>query len=454
MLLIRLHDDLVDAECGVPIPLPDGTIFWICLLAFIDDLLLLADEASKLQKAFDIVAAWAKRIRMRINVGVDKTAVMVISGAAPSPDFWTICGSVIPVVSQYKYLGIVLCASGSWKPFLKAFCDKTRARTIELIRWARANSVTSDVVSRLWLIYVETGAAWVLAIAPLTPSQLQGLNVPQRNAARMILGHNRRSPVPAPCVELGWMLWSSSAKGRRLSLLGRLFSSGDEIVLLLLQAGAAFPGSWTSSACKIATSLTTDDSLPTQLHEWRSSCKTWKSDALACDLEELCLSCHSHPNLSSYRRPGLQSSEPYGINRMIHDKSIGAEVGRVVGRLLCGGQGLRGGDPVMPSAVCVRAACLACLLTGCRRSETLNHFLFHCQLTKPVRDRPLVGELWQIMDPVVTLDCDVWSFQKQRISRRAIGSMWLARCQLMQKEGGANRRGRDERFSELRKSAS
>ena len=46
-----------------------------------DDLVLLATDPIKLQLALDLVFLWSRRVRMNINVGDTKSAVMA-SGAA------------------------------------------------------------------------------------------------------------------------------------------------------------------------------------------------------------------------------------------------------------------------------------------------------------------------------------------------------------------------------------
>ena len=46
------------------------------MLAYVDDLVLLADSAADLQRALDIVHRWARRIRMRLNIGPTKSAVL------------------------------------------------------------------------------------------------------------------------------------------------------------------------------------------------------------------------------------------------------------------------------------------------------------------------------------------------------------------------------------------
>ena len=115
------------------------------------------------------------------------------------------------MVTFYKYCGVVIHCSLSWEPFLANLKDKSRTRSGELVRWARANGVSADVRVRLWTVYVETGAAWGLGLVMLSKSQATALLRIQRGCGRLLLGYSRRSVVPAVCFDLGWKLWSTHA---------------------------------------------------------------------------------------------------------------------------------------------------------------------------------------------------------------------------------------------------
>ena len=69
-LLVQLHDALADKDCGLDMHLPDGTSMRMILLAYIDDIVLLADSEAKLQKSLAILEKWARKIRTCINVAL------------------------------------------------------------------------------------------------------------------------------------------------------------------------------------------------------------------------------------------------------------------------------------------------------------------------------------------------------------------------------------------------
>ena len=66
--LIELHDELLAAECGITVREADGNSRFICMLAYADDIVLFA--SSPAQK-------WALRLRMRLKIDPNKSAIMV-----------------------------------------------------------------------------------------------------------------------------------------------------------------------------------------------------------------------------------------------------------------------------------------------------------------------------------------------------------------------------------------
>ncbi len=97
---------------------------------------------------------WARKIRMRLNIGPDKTAAMIINdqGLDIANQQWHIGGTPLPIVHKYKYLGQALQDTGRWDEWLKILIHRTKLRTAELVRWARSNHITIDILARLWVI--------------------------------------------------------------------------------------------------------------------------------------------------------------------------------------------------------------------------------------------------------------------------------------------------------------
>ena len=105
---------LADAHLGARVPgLPNGTSRCPALL-WADDVVCLAESRAGLRRCLKIVCEWADKWEM--SLGVKKCAVMAIGAKGESSevakqrleegDAWEIKGELVPVVVEYKYLGI------------------------------------------------------------------------------------------------------------------------------------------------------------------------------------------------------------------------------------------------------------------------------------------------------------------------------------------------------------
>ena len=97
-----------------------------CLM-FADDIVMLSSTARGLQRSFDIAGAFSKHWRFKFNFGTDKTAVMVFGGVRGREE-WSLTGMMVPVVSDYRYLGVRLVGGrkGRWKVRREELLAKAR----------------------------------------------------------------------------------------------------------------------------------------------------------------------------------------------------------------------------------------------------------------------------------------------------------------------------------------
>ena len=91
-----------------------------------------------------------------------------------------------------------------------------------------------------------------------------------------------------------------------------------------------------------------------------------------------------------------------------------------ISRLLCGGQGLRGGDPVVPPQASCRNACLYCLTRGNKVVESLRHFLIECPLYEFDRHGSGARKCWKHGILVAHLHLSIWDDEHQKIIRGAL----------------------------------
>ena len=175
--------------------------------------------------------------------------------------------------------------------------------------------------------------------------------------------------------------------------------------------------------------------LPASTAEWRKLFSAIMTASSQADMEELLVQCNAHPQLCHYR-PCLPTLEGrLGINNAVHGTRLRLPNPQAVCRLLCGGQGLRGMDPVLATPASPRTACLHCLADGRREKETLEHFLFACPLTLPIRRQPDVAECWAQQWAIVEVHRNVWPWRKLQIIVKALQDMLQARSSWLSQEG-------------------
>ena len=145
ILLAQLYQSQVEAGCGIHVRQSDGTWKLLRMLAFIDDLVLLATSPPMLQKAIDITMAWANRIRIRVNIGPGKSATM-IWGKGNTPNQWHkwvfYAGAKrLPRVSVYKHLRVHISSGNSASHHVKHMAAKSKTNTLEIDAWSRTHNV-------------------------------------------------------------------------------------------------------------------------------------------------------------------------------------------------------------------------------------------------------------------------------------------------------------------------
>jgi hypothetical protein len=177
------------------------------------------------------------------------------------------------------------------------------------------------------------------------------------------------------------------------------------------------------------------EGLPSTAAGWKALFGMAVTASVQADSEQLLHESRAHPQLASYAPAGFVKQGTLELNKMLHDTSIPAEKALVVGRLLCGGQGLRVADPHIESEPKIRTACLACLTDGHRVKETLQHFLFKCPLTQTHRSSLSAHECWLHGDRIMLLHRDEWSFRQLRVIRDTIYDMWSARERFLRSHG-------------------
>lgn len=103
----------------------------IFVLAFADDLVLIADRAADLKDMMNAMYRYSERMEMTINAG--KSKVMVFNkGSRKSTEKWVIGGNEIEEVDSYVYLGVTFQRNGRFTRHHKATLQKANKRATEV----------------------------------------------------------------------------------------------------------------------------------------------------------------------------------------------------------------------------------------------------------------------------------------------------------------------------------
>ena len=166
---------------------------------------LLLKNSFAAQSALDLTSSWARDLRLKLNVGDDKTAALCgPSSGCPSPTPLSVDGVPLPSVTTYRYLGGLLHCAGSVRPTLKDLDLRLTKRTGMFVRWDRASQIAIAILAKLFIIYLELVALSLLAAVPLNASDLVHIDMLQRKLTRMVWGHGIVSYRPSPLLLLGW----------------------------------------------------------------------------------------------------------------------------------------------------------------------------------------------------------------------------------------------------------
>ena len=256
IVLVEIFNETQAAGCGVKLLDQAGNAFFVSMIAFVDDIILLAESPEALQIALNIVAAWARRLRMRLNMGINKSAVMVRGKGRLSADHaerrFTLGRHLLTRVQVYRYLGILIGCSARWLHHFQHIADKIKSKTGEIIGWARRYDIPLPVVVRVWDIYVRQAALYGAAVCVPPATALALLDRAQRQAASRILGFRTSVPGPAVLAEVGWVRLSLDLVFQRASFLGRICKIPNQYVQAVVESTARIHNSWVSSTVLLA----------------------------------------------------------------------------------------------------------------------------------------------------------------------------------------------------------
>jgi len=127
------------------------------LLLYADDIVLLAESASDLQKMLDVVTAYSIQWRFRVNPKKGKSEVMLFGRKPRNRNRkWWLAGVEIGETEVYKYLGVELTSGLCFKQYKARILAEARKRMV--LMWAmgmREGELSVKDCVRVWQALVR-----------------------------------------------------------------------------------------------------------------------------------------------------------------------------------------------------------------------------------------------------------------------------------------------------------
>ena len=423
-LTLLLYDGLCDADSACHVTV-EGVTVPLAASGFVDDMAIFTSNLPAAQRALDTASDWADHIRMVFNLGPDKSALLDLQPSAGhlSRDLF-LYGKPLPRTSSYRYLGALFTATGSVAAALKDMGEKILRKTGILVGWGRANQIPLAHLARLWLLYVEPIVWWLVAAVPLTSTQASWLDLLQRKAGRILLGHSKRSPRASSLACLGWIPWSCLLGASRLGLWGRMMYDDGNLMQHIFALARTVEGTWAQQVTIDLRNVFALNQPPDPTTFW-TDLKRYRHTCIELGWREVVDGCTGHTRLTHFPlQLAERSVSMRGISDLFTCAGVPLDCSIVVMRLFCGGQGLRAGDSCAELPPSRYNCCLFCLKHGSLESDTLRHFLYDCPLSTAA-DPPSADDLTDVL-----LHPEAWlmaTASRQRAVMRLISRKWQHR---------------------------
>jgi hypothetical protein len=175
----------------------------VCVLLYADDLVLLAESESDLQKLLDALNIWC--LKWRITVNSDKSQVVHFrTPSIPQSSFSFTCGSCqIKTVDRYKYLGLIIHQFLDFKITADAVAKSASRALGLLIAKAKAfGGVSHSCFTKLYDSMVGSIIGYGAGI--WGQREYSSINAVHNRACRYFLGVGRYTPNVAVQGEMAW----------------------------------------------------------------------------------------------------------------------------------------------------------------------------------------------------------------------------------------------------------
>lgn len=195
-------------------------------LVFADDLVLLAERSSDLQRLVTLAADHLKSLGLHFNA--KKSAILQFSGVE-TIDVQLPDGGSIPVSDKYRYLGVNLCTSADLYDKQEEHVRQASVRAANVLRrrslWGCNRFV---LVRELWKAVHVPVLTFANAVVCLSAATRQWLERGQREVGRLALACHGRVAVEAVQGDLGWSSYEAREARSKAAYEGRLRLMNDQ----------------------------------------------------------------------------------------------------------------------------------------------------------------------------------------------------------------------------------
>ena len=143
--------------------------------------------------------------------------------------FYTLCGQVLSVVEEAKYLGVLISDDLSWSPHISSIIGKA-ASTLGFLR-RNLRKCPAQLKERAYIAFVRSTLDYASPIwDPFLKRDINNLEKINRRAARFVTGdYHPISSVSSMLRSLGWSDLKDRRRDTRLALLFKIIN-GDVAV--------------------------------------------------------------------------------------------------------------------------------------------------------------------------------------------------------------------------------
>jgi hypothetical protein len=219
---VTLPSSSAAADTGAASDTPQATL---SSQLFADDFMGVAASRAELQCGIDAAHAWCCKWRMQANIGPAKTAFIIFAAEhAPVSEAGGVLwgGHPLPVVTQYKYLGVMLSSSCSWDAHVAYLCEKARKTAYALGSVLHNRRISVGARRLVLLAVLRPVVEYASTVWEATPQQLRRLEEVQLRVLCRIVRLNCHVAHDILRMELGCRSYSSWMDQRKLEYAYRL----------------------------------------------------------------------------------------------------------------------------------------------------------------------------------------------------------------------------------------